>query len=315
MQPSAGRVLALAGGVGGAKLALGLSRILPPERLTVVVNTGDDEEVHGLHVSPDLDTAMYTLAGIENPATGWGLRDDTFRTLDALEQLGGDTWFRLGDADIATHLRRTELLSTGMTLSRVTSELCDRLGVQCTLAPMSDDRVRTVALTDAGEMAFQEYFVHRRCEPILSGLRFDGVETAAPSPAFQAALREAAVLVFCPSNPFVSVGPILAVPGVREAVAGLSGARVAVSPIIGGQAVKGPAAKMLVELGEEPSATAVARRYRGLCDVFVLDEVDAALAPEVAALGMRPAITQTLMLSEYDKVELARLVLKVAEGG
>jgi LPPG:FO 2-phospho-L-lactate transferase len=304
-----GPVLALAGGVGGAKLVLGLSRVLPPERLTVVVNTGDDEQFHGLHVSPDLDTVMYTLAGLENPATGWGRRDDRFAALDALEQLGGEAWFRLGDADLGTHLRRTELLRAGWSLSRVTAELCARLGVACTVAPMSDDWVHTVAVTSEGEMPFQEYFVNRLCEPPLTGLLFEGADSATPSPAFAAALHSASALVLCPSNPLVSIGPILAVPGVRDAIESFEGTRLAVSPIIGGQAVKGPAAKMLAELGEEVSAVSVARRYQGLCDVFVLDEVDAALAPEVSSLGMRAVVTRTLMLSEQDKIGLARDVL------
>jgi LPPG:FO 2-phospho-L-lactate transferase len=310
-----GRVLALAGGVGGAKLVLGLSRILPPEKLTVVVNTGDDDEIHGLHVCPDLDTVMYTLAGIVNPETGWGRRDDTFAALDAVERLGGDGWFRLGDADIGTHLRRTDLLRDGRSLSDVTAELCRRLDIHASIVPMSDDRVRTIALTDSGAMPFQEYFVHRRCEPVLTGLRFDGVDAATPSDGFRAALRDASTLVLCPSNPFVSIGPIVALPGVRDAIAGFRGARVAVSPIIGGQAVKGPAAKMLVELGEGSTALAVARRYQGLCDVFVLDNVDADLASGVTALGMRAVVAPTLMLDEADKVELARRVLAEAESG
>jgi LPPG:FO 2-phospho-L-lactate transferase len=305
-------VLALAGGVGGAKLALGLSRILPPERLTVVVNTGDDEEFFGLHVSPDLDTVMYTLAGIANDETGWGLQDESFTALRAYERLGGEAWFALGDRDLGTHLRRTELLRAGRSLSEVTVELCRRLGVACSVAPMSDDRVRTLALTEEGALAFQEYFVHRRCEPALHGLRFNGAEQARPSPAFDRALDAAAALVVCPSNPFVSIGPILSISGVRDRIAAFAGPRVSVSPIIAGQAVKGPAAKMLAELGEEPSALAVARRYQGLCDAFVLDEADAGLVPAVEALGMRAPVAHTLMQSEQDKVALARRVLALA---
>jgi LPPG:FO 2-phospho-L-lactate transferase len=307
------RVLALAGGVGGAKLALGLYRVLAPEEFCVVVNTGDDEEIHGLHISPDLDTVMYTLAGIENPDTGWGRRDDRFAALAALEQLGGDAWFRLGDCDIGTHLRRTELLNAGWSLSAVTSELCGRLGVACTVAPMSDQRIRTVVLTESGPISFQEYFVHQRCEPVLLGLRFEGADTARPSEAFHKALDQAAVIVFCPSNPFVSIGPILAIPGVREAIAEFKGSRLAVSPIIGGRAVKGPAAKMLAELGDEESAIAVARRYQGLCDIYVLDRQDEALSGSIASLGMRPLVTSSLMTSEQDKVGLAQTVLRAAE--
>jgi LPPG:FO 2-phospho-L-lactate transferase len=307
------RVLALAGGVGGAKLVLGLSRVLTPDQLTVVVNTGDDEEIHGLHISPDLDTVMYTLAGVENPATGWGRRDDTFFAMNSLEALGGEAWFRLGDADIGTHLRRTEMLRSGSSLSAVTADLCHRLGVRCSVAPMSDDRIRTIALTRDGAMSFQEYFVEHRCEPVLTGLKFDGADTATPSPALQAALQEASLLVFCPSNPFVSIGPILAVPGVRDAIQSFSGRRIAVSPIIGGQAVKGPAAKMFAELGERSSALTVAQRYQGLCDVFVLDEVDAELVSAVSTLGVRALVAPTLMVSEQDKIELARRILAIGE--
>jgi LPPG:FO 2-phospho-L-lactate transferase len=306
------KVLALAGGVGGAKLALGLSRVLAPERLTVVVNTGDDEEFYGLHVSPDLDTVMYTLAGLANPETGWGLRDETFTALEAYERLGGDAWFGLGDRDLGTHLRRTELLRVGWPLSAITAELCRRLGVQCAVAPMTDERVRTIASTDEGELAFQEYFVHRRCEPVVLGLRFDGIGRARPSSTLDRALNEAALLVVCPSNPFVSIGPILAIPGVRDRIAGFDGTRAVVSPIIAGEAVKGPAAKMLAELGEQASAPAVARHYQGLCDIFVLDDLDASLAPEITALGMRPLVTRTLMLSDQDKTDLARRILDAA---
>lgn len=305
-------VLALAGGVGGAKLALGLSRVLPPEALTVVVNTGDDETFHGLHVSPDLDTIMYTLAGLENPETGWGLRGETFAALAALERLGAETWFRLGDRDLATHLRRTELLDQGWTLSAVTDELCYRLGIGHRIAPMSDDPVRTIVVTDEGPLHFQEYFVRRRCEPHLQELHFAGADQSTPSQAFVDAIHNAAVLVVCPSNPFVSIGPILAVRGVRTLLRYFGDVRIVVSPIIGGAAVKGPAAKMFAELGEEPSALAVARQYRGLCDIFVLDTVNEALALDVEALGMKAVVAPTLMHTEADKIGLARVVLELA---
>ncbi len=307
-------ILALAGGVGGAKLALGLSRVLPPESLTVVVNTGDDETFHGLHVSPDLDTVMYTLAGVSNSDMGWGLAGETFRTLDALGRYGAPTWFRLGDADLATHIRRTDLLAQGWTLSRVTHELCSRLGVRHSVAPMSDDPVRTVAITGEGELQFQEYFVHRRCEPPIVGVRFDGAESATVSPAFRSALAEADCLVFCPSNPLVSIGPILAVPGVREAITSFPGPRIAVSPIVGGQALRGPAAKMMAELGEEVSCVGVARRLRGVCDIMVIDEVDQADVSAIEALGMRAAVARTVMESEDDKTALAQAVLALAAG-
>ena len=308
-------VLAVAGGVGGAKLALGLTRILPPDDLHIVVNTGDDETFHGLHVSPDLDTVTYTLAGLANEEMGWGLAGESFRALEALGRLGADTWFRLGDLDLATHIRRTDLLRQGATLTEATGEIVSRLGVRHAIVPMSDDPVRTVALTDDGELAFQDYFVRRRCEPRLAGVRFDGAESAAPSPAFTAALAKADAIIFCPSNPLVSVSPILALRGVREAVEGFGGPRIGVSPIVGGEAVKGPAAKMMAELGEEVSCVGVARRYVGLLDWLIIDAVDAAHADAVARLGIRPHVTNTLMTTEADKVGLAREALALAGGG
>ena len=229
-RPSGGLTLALAGGVGGAKLALGLARILPPERLVIVVNTGDDEEFHGLHVSPDLDTMTYTLSGLYNPETGWGIAGDSFETLAMLKRLGSETWFNLGDRDFAMHVRRTEMLRQGMTLSEVTATLTARLGIEHLIVPMSNQPVRTVLETDAGTLSMQEYFVQRRAEPKVRAIRYAGAEQARPSPGFAAALASADTIVFCPSNPHLSVAPILAVPGVRDAIAAHSGCRVAVSP-------------------------------------------------------------------------------------
>ena len=308
-------ILALAGGVGGAKLVLGLSRLLPPESLTAVVNTGDDETFHGLHVSPDMDTVMYTLAGLANPDTGWGLAGETFRTLEALERYAVPTWFRLGDADLATHIRRTDLLRRGWSLSDVAGELCARLGIRHPVVPMSDDPVRTTVLTDEGDLPFQEYFVRRRCEPRMTGVRFEGAEGARIAPAFAAALARAKGIVFCPSNPLVSIGPILAIPGVREAIASFRGPRIAVSPIVGGQAVKGPAAKMMAEMGEEVSCVGTAWRYRGLCDVMVIDEVDREQSSAIEALGMRVLVANTVMHADEEKVALAREVVGLVEGG
>ena len=305
-------MLALAGGVGGAKLALGLSKVLPPSRLIVVVNTGDDEEFYGLHVSPDLDTVMYTLAGVYNRETGWGLEGDTRVTLGALSALGEDTWFGLGDRDLATHLRRTAMLRRGYTLSEVTASLCRALGVTHVVAPMCDGAVRTKVLTKMGELAFQEYFVKHRCEPAVEGLRFDGDGETEPSPAFREALRTAGALVFCPSNPFLSVAPVLAVSGVRPAIERFTGTRIAVSPIVGGKALRGPAAKMLAELGHDVSALGVARSYRKLCDVFVVDEADRDLAPEIEALGMDVVVTDTVMYDDADKIRLAEQVCRIA---
>ena len=302
-------VLALAGGVGGAKLCLGLSRILEPHELSIVVNTGDDETFYGLHVSPDLDTVMYTLAGLSNPETGWGIVGETFAALESLGRLGEDTWFGLGDRDLATHIVRTKMLAEGASLSEVTAHLCDALGVRHPIAPMSDDRVRTVVETDSGTLPFQTYFVKMRCEPTVTKLSYDGARQAKMSDAFRIALEVADLLVYCPSNPMLSVAPILAVPGVERAIRDFSGARVAVSPIVGGKAVRGPAAKLMAELGEDVSCVGVARRYAGLCDVFVIDEVDRNLAPEVRALGMEAVVLDTIMNDEADKVALASGVL------
>ena len=306
-------VVALAGGVGGAKLALGLSRVLEPEDLTVVVNTGDDEEFYGLHVSPDLDTVMYTLAGLANPATGWGLAGDTFVVLERVRSYGAEGWFNLGDRDLATHLRRTEMLQDGHTLSEVTTSLCTALAVRHPIVPMSDDRVRTVVLTDEGDLPFQVYFVKRRCEPVVRGLRFDGAEAAQLSPGFAQSLDEAGSLVICPSNPFLSVAPILAVPGVRDRIRAFSGLRVAVSPIVGGRAIRGPAEKMLRELGHDTTCVGVARQYQGLCDVFVIDEVDRHHRADIEGLGMRVDVTDTLMESDDDKVRLARHICRLSD--
>ncbi|MYB42393.1 MAG: 2-phospho-L-lactate transferase [Chloroflexi bacterium] len=303
------RVLAVSGGVGGAKLALGLSRLLAPDELTVAVNTGDDETFHGLHVSPDVDTVVYALAGLTNPDTGWGVSGDSFRALDALGRLGGETWFRLGDLDLAMHLRRTELLAAGRTLTEATRAICDALGVRHPVVPMSDAPVRTIAQTEQGEMAFQEYFVRHACEPRIAGVRFDGAESASPSPALSEALVNADAIVFCPSNPLVSIEPVLAVQGIRNAIERFAGPRIAVSPIVGGRALKGPAAKMMAELGEEVSNAGVARRYAGLIDMLVLDESDAAEALAVEALGIAAHVAPTVMTTDADKTALAREVL------
>ena len=309
------RILAVSGGVGGAKLALGLARLLPPDDLTIVVNTGDDETFHGLRVSPDVDSVVYALAGMTSRETGWGVEGDSFRAMEALGRLGGETWFRLGDLDLATHLRRTELLAAGRTLSEATREICAALGVRHAVAPMSDAPVRTIIETaESGAMAFQDYFVRRACEPRAVAVRFDGADDAPPSPAFAAALESADAIVFCPSNPVVSVEPVLAVRGVRRAIERFPGPRVAVSPIVGGRAIRGPAAKMMAELGEDPSAVGVARRCARLADALILDECDAHLAAAVEAQGVAARVAQTVMTSDADKTALAETVLRVAFG-
>ena len=306
---SGSKVLALAGGVGGAKLALGLSRALPPEQLVICVNTGDDDCFHGLHVSPDLDTVMYTLAGLSDPDGGWGLAGDTFEALEMLGRYGAETWFNLGDRDLATHIRRTQLLRQGASLSEVTAHLCRRLGIAHSVVPMSDDPVRTVLKTDAGELPMQRYFVQRRAAPAVQEVKYVGAQDARPSPGLADALDDASLIVFCPSNPFLSIGPILAVPEVRKRLENTSAHRLAVSPIIGGEAVKGPTAKIMAELGGQVSCAAVADQYRGICDTFVIDDVDAHLAPEIERLGMKPAATSIIMNTDDDKVSLTRTIL------
>ena len=307
------RVLALAGGVGGAKLALGLSRCIPPNDLVICVNTGDDETFHGLHVSPDLDTMMYTLCGLANKEMGWGVDADTFTTLEMLRKFGVDTWFNLGDRDFATHIRRTQLMSDGRTLSEVTYELTQRLGVDHQIVPMSDDSVKTVLATDEGELSMQRYFVGRRAEPKVSEVSYIGAEVAKPSLGLRKALDNATGLVFCPSNPYLSLGPILALPTVRTTIKEFPGKRVCVSPIVGGSAVKGPAGKIMAELGKEVSSVEIAREYQDLCDVLVIDFKDSDLAPQIEELGIIPLITSTIMETEEDKIALAREILDLLE--
>ena len=314
-------IVALAGGVGGAKLALGLARVLPPEQLTIVVNTGDDEVFHGLHVSPDLDTMMYALAGLTNTVTGWGVTGDTFNALASLKTYGADTWFNLGDKDLATHIRRTQLLRGGHTLSQATESLCQSLGILHSVVPMSDAVLRTVVETEQGTMAFQEYFVKHRCEPVATAIRFEDSDgrdagspgVVSPSPGFREALDAASALVYCPSNPFLSIAPILALDGVRESIADFDGPRIAVSPIVGGEAVRGPAAKLLLELGHEVSCRGVAEQYAGLCDVFVLDEVDRDHVRAIEELGMRAEVAPTIMSNDVDKERLARRILDIVK--
>lgn len=312
MSNSRSRVLALAGGVGGAKLALGLSAVLPADALTVAVNTADDFEHLGLSISPDLDTVMYTLSGLANPETGWGRRDESWNAMAALEQLGGETWFRLGDRDLATHIERTRRLHAGETLSAVTCDLAQRLGIKCAIVPMTDNPVRTVVTTDQGDLAFQDWFVRLRCEPAVRRIRFAGADKARANPALLDMVKLRGV-VFCPSNPFVSVAPILAIPGVRMTLQQTGVSRVAVTPIVGGQAIKGPAAKMLAELGHDVSALGVARYYKGLIDGFVLDQADASLKTEIEGLGIKVHVADTMMHTDDDKRRLAAATLEFVD--
>ncbi len=301
------KVVALAGGVGGAKLVDGLASVGPAEHLTVLVNTGDDFEHLGLSISPDLDTVMYTLAGLANPETGWGRADETWSFLETLESLGGPTWFRLGDRDLALHTERTRRLHNGETLSEVTADFCEALGILVCLLPMSDDPIHTIVHTDEGALAFQEYFVARACEPTVRSFEFAGSESAKPAPGVMEAIDQADAVIFCPSNPWVSLDPILAVPEIREAVHARP--TIGVSPIIGGRAIKGPAAKMYMELNVDPSALAVAQHFPQL-DAFVIDTADADWMEPIRALGMQPFVTQTVMDSPETRRRLAQEVLE-----
>jgi LPPG:FO 2-phospho-L-lactate transferase len=305
-------VVALCGGIGGAKLALGLSRIVPGEDLMLVGNTSDDFEHLGLMISPDLDTVMYTLAGLDDPQRGWGRRNETWTFMAALGALGGETWFALGDGDLATHVERTRRRAAGEALSAITANFCRRLGITARLVPMTDERVRTRLRTDEGWLDFQDYFVRRRCAPPVREIAYDGAARASAHPDVLAALRDPRLraIVICPSNPFLSIEPILAVAGLRGAIARAAAPVVAVSPIIGGRAVKGPTAKMMSELGLEVSAAAVARRYQDLLDGYVLDRAD---ATEAEKLGIPVTLAHTLMTTLADREELARRVLASAD--
>jgi LPPG:FO 2-phospho-L-lactate transferase len=314
MSRSEGFVLALSGGVGGAKLALGLHRILPPGALMVAANTADDFEHLGLAISPDIDTLLYTLAGLDNPELGWGRRDETWTFMQALESLGGETWFNLGDGDLATHVERTRRLAGGESLSPITDDFRRRLGISARLLPMSDDRVRTRLRTAEGWLDFQDYFVRQRCRPVVREIAFAGADQARPQPNFLAALadKNLRAVVICPSNPFISIDPILSLPGIREALRACQAPVVAVSPIIGGKAVKGPTAKMMAELGLPVDAATVARHYGDILRHYVADEAD---ANEIGDLGVPVTVTRTLMLSLEDRAGLARVVLEVAGRG
>lgn len=308
-------ILALAGGVGGAKLANGFAQTLGSDDLVVVVNTGDDFEHLGMHISPDLDTVMYTLAGINNRELGWGIAGETWKFMVALEDLGGETWFRLGDRDMATHVQRTLALKRGESLSAVTLQLCKSLGIRHSVVPMSDQPVRTVVHTTDGSMAFQEYFVHRRAQPVVRRLEFVGAVEAKPSAEFLAALnhRKLSAIVICPSNPYLSIAPILEVSGVRKFLSARRVPLIAVSPIVGGKALKGPAAKIMAELGKEPSAVEVARWYGNLIDALVIDSSDVELATKIAALGIRPIVCDTVMRNAGDQAALAGRILAAIE--
>lgn len=305
------RVVALCGGVGGAKLAFGLDAELPAGHLSVVTNTGDDFTHLGLHVSPDIDTVLYTLSGLSDYERGWGRRDETWNFMAALGELGGEAWFNLGDRDLALHVERTRRLQAGETLTSVMAGIAAKLGVRSGILPMSDDAVRTVVRTAAGNLPFQHYFVKHRCEPFVTGVTFDGAAAAGISPAVERALADPALgaIIICPSNPYLSIDPVLSVPGMRRALERSTVPVIAVSPLIGGQAVKGPTAKIMRELGISATTRSIAEHYGSLLDGLVVDESDAA---EAAALGLRTLAVRTLMTSADDKRRLAGDVLAFA---
>jgi LPPG:FO 2-phospho-L-lactate transferase len=306
--------LALTGGIGGAKLALGLSQLLSADDLALIVNTGDDFQHLGLHISPDIDTLVYTLAGLNNPETGWGRSDETWHFMQALGTLGGETWFSLGDRDLAMNVERSYRLRAGQTLSQVTAALATALGIRHTILPMSDDPVHTRVLTAQGPMDFQHYFVREKCAPAVTGFEFEGIDRARPHPDIEAWLTrpDLAGVFLCPSNPFVSVDPILSLPGLREQLRTCPAPIIAVSPVVGGAAIKGPTVKMMQELSLPNSASWVAEYYRDFLDGFILDTADQALRPEIENMGLTVEVKNTVMVSLEDRVQLARTCLEMA---
>ena len=315
MAGDVGPVVVLAGGVGAARFLQGVVTIVQPAQITVISNVGDDAEIYGVHVSPDIDIVTYTLAGVVDAAKGFGLAHDTFHVLDGLARLGAEAWFRLGDRDFATCLYRTLELRAGRPLSVITAQIAGSFGLDLTLLPVTDDRLATIVQTPAGELAFQDYFVRRRTEDEVLGISFAGAAQARPAPGVIEVLSNAGTVLIAPSNPFVSIGPILAVPGVRDAIVNARAPVVAVSPLVGGEALKGPAAKMFRSLGGEASVAGVAAHYGDLIDVLVIDEVDAAQADAVSALGIRPVITDTIMRGPREKANLARVALQAGRPG
>ncbi|GAX44321.1 2-phospho-L-lactate transferase [Tolypothrix sp. NIES-4075] len=309
-----GTVLALSGGIGGAKLVLGLSHVLPPEQLVIVVNTGDDFEHLGLHISPDIDTQLYTLAGINNPDTGWGRAEETWSCMSTLETLGGETWFQLGDKDLAMNLYRTARLNDGASLSEVTEELRKRLQIGPQVLPMSDDSVRTKIETECGLLPFQEYLVRAQSKPKVTAVHYIGAGKSRAVDRFTDLLQNDSLhaIIICPSNPYVSIGPILAIPEVHMGIKNAQLPVIAVSPIVSGRALKGPLAKLMREFGVSASAAAVAEHYRGLIDGFVLDRQDGEQKKSIETTGIPCCVTNTVMHSLDDRIQLARDVLDFA---
>jgi len=308
-----GQIVTLSGGVGGAKLVLGLSHIIQDEKLVVACNTGDDFDHLNLRICPDIDSVLYALSGLSDSVRGWGRKDETWTFMSAIKNLQGPDWFNLGDGDLATHVLRSDMLQQGLSLTEVTNNLAERLGISATILPMSDDPVATIVQTKMGDLAFQHYFVREQCEPSVTGFTFDKIEPASPqSHLLDALSTQPEAIIIAPSNPYVSVDPILHLPGLRTALQDAGAPIVAVSPIVGGQAIKGPAAKMMNELGKDVSVTGIAAHYQGLIDGLVLDEIDAEFAPQIKALGIEPYVTQTVMTDLESKVSLAQSTLDFA---
>jgi LPPG:FO 2-phospho-L-lactate transferase len=305
------KIVALAGGVGGAKMADGLAQVLQPEQLTIIGNTGDDFIHLGLRISPDLDTICYTLAGLANPDTGWGRINETWKVMNGLKEMGMPDWFQIGDSDLLTHIIRTTRFNDGWTLSRITQEFCHLWGIRVQVLPMSNDEVHTLVITNDGEIEFQEYFVHRKCLPMVKGFKFIGVKESQPAPGVLEAIRDSDVVVICPSNPFVSIDPILAIPGIRQALKGHK--IMAVSPIIGNQTIKGPAAKMFTELGIRPSALAIAKHFRQLIDLLLIDNVDNSLVKSINDIGIETHVTNILMKDRTDRGRLAKEIIELID--
>jgi len=306
-------VVALAGGVGGAKLAHGLQMALPEGGLTTVVNTGDDFSLWGLHISPDLDTVMYTLAGLANAVQGWGLEGDSWQGLEMMARYGRDTWFRLGDMDMVTHVLRTQMLREGRTLTEVTANLASSLGVKSRILPMCDEQVETLVRTAQGELDFQDYFVRRRHADTVEGVTFRGIDQARPSREVEQAMLSAQAVIFCPSNPIVSIGPIVALPGMSDALKASKAPKIAVSPIVGGAALKGPAADMLQSLGFDVSPYGIASIYKGIIDGIIIDRVDEQYAPVISDMGIAGEVSDTIMRTDADRRALAETALRFCE--
>ncbi|MEM2896241.1 MAG: 2-phospho-L-lactate transferase [Candidatus Bathyarchaeia archaeon] len=303
------KLVALAGGVGASRFLEGLVRTVPEKGITVIVNTGDDIELHGLHISPDIDIVMYTLAGIVDKEKGWGIQGDTFHCLEILERYGLETWFKLGDKDLATHIYRTRLLNSGIKLSEITKKLCESLGLKLSILPMTNERFETRVLTDKGDMHFQEYLVKRGAQDKVLGVYFEGVDKAEPTPGIIDSLLGADAVIICPSNPIVSIGTILSVKGIRETLRETKAKRIGISPIVGGAPIKGPADKLMEGLGIEVSAHGVASFYKDFLDAFVIDVMDRAEAKKIESLGIQVKVTNTIMKNLKDKIQLAKTVV------